>query len=872
MPRKFPWLLETLFRLRYGKSAEFVLGDVIEEYSTGGQSRWWAWRQLLSAYAPETIEFRGEKHMFSSFFNSFMSDVRYAARTLARNPGFAAIAVVTIALGVGVNSGIFSLLNAAALRPLPVSGAAKLVSVYQIFHGNYERGAHGEESLFSTLEYQLYRDTNHVFSGTLAYTPFLRVTLGGETPTQIDGQYVSCNYFDVLGERPIIGRGFLSSDCAAAGAGAVAVLGDGLWRGRFGGDPAIVGKTVILNRQVFTVAGIARAGFRGTEAAPAAFWVPFTIQPTLEANSGPRIYGNPNMSWLVIIGRMKDRETLAHVRADLAVINARNDRQHPGMNTTLAIDTATFASMPEAHTIITGVGAVILTAVGMVLLIVCANLANLLLARAAGRQQEIAIRLSVGATRWRLIRQLMTESLLIAFLGGVIGTVASFWSFQALLRVIVTHLPRGVPELSLNLGPDLRVLGYSLAMTIVTGVAIGLLPALRATNLNPGAVAAARSGGFLRGALVGAQVAACMILLIAAGLMLHALYAAQTIDPGFEMKNTVVVSFNLRNQGYTEAGAIAFQREMMERAAALPGVDGVAQAVVIPLSDNHWGMAITPSGQSRELPVEYDVISPEYFSVLNIPVIRGRTFAAGERNSAIVTESTARRFWQGQDAVGKTLTTDDRQVLQVIGVAKDAEVSHLGRSNETYIYVPAGPKDQMQLQLLVHSSLPVRNAVGSLQSVIRAAEPNIAAEIAPLEDNLELWRTPSRIVGILAGTLGGLALLIASMGIYGVTAFAVSRRVREIGIRMALGADAGAVKRLILRQSMRPVLIGAAVGIAGCAAVSQILSSMLFGISAYDPIAFAGVPVVLIAIALLASHMPARRATKVDPMIALRYE
>jgi putative ABC transport system permease protein len=409
-------------------------------------------------------------------------------------------------------------------------------------------------------------------------------------------------------------------------------------------------------------------------------------------------------------------------------------------------------------------------------------------------------------------------------------------------------------------------------MTIVTGVAIGLLPALRATNLNPGAVAAARSGGFLRGALVGAQVAACMILLIAAGLMLHALYAAQTIDPGFEMKNTVVVSFNLRNQGYTEAGAIAFQREMMERAAALPGVDGVAQAVVIPLSDNHWGMAITPSGQSRELPVEYDVISPEYFSVLNIPVIRGRTFAAGERNSAIVTESTARRFWQGQDAVGKTLTTDDRQVLQVIGVAKDAEVSHLGRSNETYIYVPAGPKDQMQLQLLVHSSLPVRNAVGSLQSVIRAAEPNIAAEIAPLEDNLELWRTPSRIVGILAGTLGGLALLIASMGIYGVTAFAVSRRVREIGIRMALGADAGAVKRLILRQSMRPVLIGAAVGIAGCAAVSQILSSMLFGISAYDPIAFAGVPVVLIAIALLASHMPARRATKVDPMIALRYE
>jgi putative ABC transport system permease protein len=576
------------------------------------------------------------------------------------------------------------------------------------------------------------------------------------------------------------------------------------------------------------------------------------------------------MSWLVLIGRMKEGATLMQVRADLAVINARNDREHPGMNTTLAIDTATFASMPEARTIITGVGSVILAAVGMVLLIVCANLANLLLARAAGRRREIAIRLSVGATRWRLIRQLMTESLMIALLGGAIGTAASFWSFQAILRVIIAHLPSGVPQFTLNLGPDLRVLGYSLAMTILTGAAIGLLPALRATNLNPGAVA--RPGGFLRGALVGAQVAACMILLIAAGLMLHALYAAQTIDPGFEMKNTVVVSFNLRNQGYTEQGAGAFQRDVMERVAALPGVDGVAQAVVIPLSGSGWGREITPSGQSQELQTGYNVISPGYFPMLGIPIVRGRNFTEGETNAAIVTETTARRFWPGQDAVGKTLTTDDPQVLQVVGVVHDAQVSHLGRSDETFMYMPAGPKDQMQLQLLVHSNLAARNALGSLQAVIWAAEPNIATEIAPLEDNLELWRTPSRIVGILAGSLGGLALLIASMGIYGVTAFAVSRRVREIGIRMALGADGGAVKKMILRQSMRPVLIGAAVGIAGCAGVSQVLSSMLFGISAYDPVAFMCVPVLLIGVALLASHMPARRATKVDPMIALRYE
>jgi predicted permease len=622
------------------------------------------------------------------------NDLRYAVRTFRRNPGFAAIAVLTIALGVGINAGVFSLLNAAALRPLPVPGAARLVSIYQIFHGGkHERNVHGNESMFSAAEYRTYRDSNHVFSGVVAYAPFVTATLGGETPLQIVGRYTSCNYFDVLGEPPALGRGLVSSDCATPGSGAVVVLSDELWRATYGGDPGIVGKTVVLNRQIFTVAGIAPPGFHGTEVIIAAFWVPFTMQPALEANARVQIYGDPNMSWLVLVGRPKDGVSPAQVRADLGIIEARVDREHPGRITSLGIDTATFASGPEARTFVMGVGGVILVAVGMVLLIVCANLANLLLARAAGRQHEIAIRLSVGATRWRLIRQLMTESLLIALAGGVIGTAASFWSFEAIVRLILAHLPKDVPEFTLNLGPDLRVLGYSLAMTILTGVAIGLLPALRATNLNPGAVAAARSGGFLRGALVGAQVAACMILLIAAGLMLHALYAAQTIDPGFEMKNTLAVSFNLRNQGLTEQGAIAFQREVTERVAALPGVDQVAQAGVTPLSGNGWGRGFTPSGQSQELTLGYNVISPGYFSMLGIPIVRGRSFAEGETHSAIVTGSTARRFWPGEDAVGKTLTNDEHEMPQVIGVAKDAQVSHLGRSNETYIYVPAGPED-----------------------------------------------------------------------------------------------------------------------------------------------------------------------------------
>jgi predicted permease len=850
-----PKILEFLLRLRYGNSS-VVLGDVMEEYTMGGRSRAWVWRQLVSGYFP-------------GVFSSIGNDVSYALRTMTRNPGFAAIAVITIALGVGVNSGIFSLLNAVALRPLPVPDAGKIVSIYQILHGkDVPRGVHGEGSMVSVAEYEQYRDNNHVFTGVAAYAPLVRVTLGGANPTLIIGTYASCNYFEVLVGRIATGRGFMASDCAGAGTGAVVVLSDELWRGTYSADPEIVGKSVILNRQVFTVAGVAAAGFHGTEVLYSAFWVPFTIQPVLEP-ANRRVYSNPNMSWLVMMGRVRDGVSMAQVRAEMSVIAGHIDAQQPGRTSTLAIDTATFAAMPEARRIVAGVGAVILVAVGMVLLIVCANLANLLLARAAGRQKEIAVRLSVGATRGRLVRQLMTESLLIAMMGGVLGCVASYWCFAALLQVVMSHLPKGVPDFALNLGPDVRVLGYSLAMTVLTGVAFGLVPALRATKLNPGGLSMDRSGGKLRGMLVGAQVAVCMILLIAAGLMLHALYAAQTVDPGYDTKNNIAVWFELRQQGYTEEQATAYYRELTRSVAALPMVEGTALVQDFPLGDSHMGGQMKLTGSGRELGAEMNIVSGEYFGLLGIPIVRGRTFKAGETGVAIVSESTARRFWEGEDPIGKRMTDDNDGAYEVVGVVKDAQVSHLGRSNESYVYFPPTPKNGMRLQMLVRSRVP---ALKEMKAAALKVDPNLAIDVTLLEANLEWWRTPSRIVGILAGSLGGFALLLASMGIYGVTAFAVSRRVREIGIRMALGADAGQVRGLILRQSMRPVLIGAVIGIAGCAGVSQVLKSMLFGVSAYDLWSFVGVPVVLIAIALLASGMPARRATKVDPVIALRWE
>ena len=729
-------------------------------------------------------------------------------------------------------------------------------------------------------EYKTYRDDNHVLAGLAAYSPFLSVTLAGERPQQLFGQLASCNYFDVLKEPPALGRAFSASDCAVGREGAVVVLSDNLWRTTFAADPAIVGRNIVLNRQPFTVVGVAPAGFQGTEPMPSAFWAPVTMQFPLERDID--WFEKPNMSWLVLLGRTKPHVSRSEVRADLAVIAGRIDQLTPGRKTTLQIETGTFLSMPEARKFVVAVGAVLLTGVGMVLLIACANVANLLLARAAGRQREIAIRLSVGANRGRLIRQLLTESMLIALLGGALGSLIAIWTFEGIVRFLLSHLPPGSPPIAIAVGPDVRVLGYAVILTLITGIVFGLAPALQASRpdvnsaLKQSGLGGKSADGFLRHALVGAQVAVSMILLIAAGLLLRGLYLAQTINPGFEMQNVATVSFDLRGQGYDDARAALFQRQVRDRLSVLPGVETVAQAGNTPLSDSHRGTMFSLPGQPANYQVEINEVSPEFFPLLGVPIVRGRNFTATEARTgapvAIVTQSTAQRFWPNQDSLGKLLHMEGESDMQVIGVTKDARVSHLATSNETYVYLPAGPKEQIRLQLLVRGGSGFVSTAAGIRSVIHSIDPGLVVDVARLEDNLEFWRAPSRIVAILAGSLGALGMLLACIGVYGVVSYAVSRRVREIGIRMTLGADAREVQNLILRQAMRPVVIGTLVGIAGCAAVSKILNDMLFGLSAHDPVAFVVVPLILLSVALVASYIPARRATKVDPMVALRYE
>ena len=809
-------------------------------------------------------------------------DLRYGLRVLRQNPAFTIAGVLAIALGVGINVGIFSVLNGAALRLLPIPHPEQIVSVNQIFHGHFSRNVHGEGSMFSYPEYLDYRDHNHVFTGLLAYEPFVEATLAAPRMQQLIGALTSCNYFDVLNEHPARGRGFVDSDCAEPNGNPVVVISDELWRGTFAGDPSIVGKTIMLNRTACTVIGIAPPQFTGTDPVPSSFWAPLLLQRSLDSEA--HRWADDNTSWLALLGRTRPGVSIEHMRADLSVIAGRLDQLHHGRSTSLAIFTARFMSRPEERQVLIPIASVILAAFGLVLLIACANVSNLLLSRASARQKEIALRLSIGASRWRLVRQLLTESLLLSLAGGALGSLLAFWSFAGIAHFITSHLPQQFPAPAINLAPDLRVLAYALALSLLTGAAFGLVPALQSSRLDLNTALKAdagysathtKGGRFLRGALVGAQVAVCMILLLAAGLLLRGLYYAQTVDPGFDVKNVAQGYFNLQAQGYDEQRATEFLRRLRQRLEDLPGVTEVAQVESAPLSDDHSADHFSLDGQSGKIQIEYNHVSPEYFAVVGVPIVRGRNFAPEEGSdgsSVIVTESTARRLWPGQDPLGKTLRESGVQEYAVIGVAKDAQVSHLGQLDTMYLYLRAQPHDSLRTFVLVRFAGGAIDAAKSFRDAAQSLDASLPVNVTKLEDNFEVWRAPSRIVAGLAGALGGLALLLASIGVYGMVSYNVSRSVREIGIRMALGAEGSEVMSHVLRQAMRPVVIGVLVGVGACAGVSWLLSSMLFGLSAYDPIAFTTVPLFLLFVALIATYVPARKAMRVDPVVALRYE
>jgi predicted permease len=810
-----------------------------------------------------------------------LNDLRYAARRLAAAPGFAAAAVITLALGVGINTGLFSVLNGIALRELPAPDAGELVSIHQTWWGS------GASVRFTAEEYRAYRDGTDTLSGILAYSGPTTVTLGGDAPREITGTLVSCNYFEVLRHAPVLGPGW-ASDCDAEGATPTVVLGHDLWTTAFAADAGIVGREVQLNRQAFVVAGVAPEGMRGVDMLPVQFFAPLAAQPILDPGPGPLFFpSGGSLRWLVLLGRLADGASLGQVRAELGVIAARIDEgAEPPRATTLAIDRARRLSDPGDRGETIAIGAVVMAAFGLVLLIACANVANLLLARATGRAREIAVRLSLGASRSRIVQQLLAESLLLAIAGGVLGSVLALWTVQSLVFLAIDALPPQVPEIAIDATPDARVLAFALLASIGSALVFGLAPALQASKPDLHAAMKVdvsgmdrRSGARLRGTLVGLQVAVCMVLMIAAGLLLRGLATTQDVDPGFDYENVAVASFDLTAAGYDTARAAVFQRQLAERVDALPGID-VAHATLPPLYPGNFLMAARLGGQDQFFPLYYNDVSPTYFSLTGIPIVRGRAFteadtAEGSR-TIIVTEATARRFWPGLDPIGQTIefpvSNVETVAREVVGVARDTQIKRIGEVPSVYAYLPPTTNSQPRLQLLAKSEVDFAATARSIRAIAAELDPALVVRVEPLEANLDLWRSLAGLSSTLAAALGSLALILAAVGIYGVVAYAVGRRTREIGIRIALGASGRSVVALMLKRTMRPVVIGAVIGLAAAVGVSQILSSVLFGVSPVDPLALAAATLVVAGVAFAAGTLPARRAARVDPSTTLHYE
>jgi predicted permease len=820
-------------------------------------------------------------------WGTWWQDVRYGVRTLRKNPAFTAVALVTLALGIGVNAGIFVVVNGVLFRDLPVPGGRRIVSIQQTVDGGQVTASTGLGT-FSAAEYRAYRDRAQTLSGVLAHSNPAETTLGGDTPRQMFGVIVSCNYFTVLQQPPILGRGLAERDCAP-GADPVVVLGHELWKTSFAQEPGILGRSIQLNRQFFTVVGVATQDTYGPSLMRPEYFAPISADPLLSLP--PTRYEDAQYRWLHLAARRNDGVSLAQVRAELAVIAAQMDREQSGRSTRLAIERAKPMTVPtDLRGPATAAAVVLMAAFGLVLLISCANVANLLLARGTARTQETAIRLSLGAGRGRVIRQLLTESLLISIAGGVLGSVVAIWSFQALVTLALPAvMPPEVPTFAfgLDFSPDFRVLVFAIALTVGTGLLFGLAPALHASKADlqlvlkqDAAGTGSRRGGRLRGVLVGVQVALSMVLMMATGLLVRGLYATHTIDPGFVYRDIAFISFGLDGLRYEPEPARLFRQRLSERVASLPGVEAVALASDPPLGEEIALMQIRlPHETNNEFRVaQLNAVTPGYFSLIGVPIVRGRTFTDAEFANArpdaevtpvVISAATARNIWGEADPLGRSLARGDFRgnvtgTLQVVGVVPDAQVSTLGRIDPYFVYVPGGE------ELLIKNHDDFNALASGIQAIVRGLDPELVIRVLPLEGNLGYWRGVSGMVTTLAAGLGVLALVLASVGIYGVVSYAVMRRYREIGIRVALGASARHVLGVILRQTMRPVVIGATIGIVAAIAVSRILSSVLFGVSPADPLGLGGAALLVAGVALGAGLMAARPATHADPVTTLR--
>ena len=811
---------------------------------------------------------------------TLIQDVRYGLRVLAKRPGFTIAAVLTLALGIGLNTAIFSLYNSVLLRPLPARDPERLVSLYSTVRDEPGTG------IFSYPAYTFYRDRNASFSSIAAYAGGrMLLSAGGSAPELLQVQMVSANFFDMLGAAPALGRAFSGEEDKTPGANPVVMLNYNFWQRHFGGDTGLVGRTITLNNMAYTVVGIAPRDFIGCDPEVPDLWV--TIMMNGNVHSGPDMLADRESGWLFLVGRLKSGVTLSQAQSEMAVLASQFHASDEGRlrNSTVLVTRGSFLT-PGQKSDFVPLALALMFAVGLVLLIACANVANLQLARGVTRQKEMGVRVALGASRGRLVRQMVVESLMLSGGAGVAGLLIAWWAAGLALR------SPGSPALSLDVSPDWRVAIYLAGISLLSGVVSGLMPALRASRQDPlvaireeSGTSTYRKGRRMRSTFVVAQVGGSLFLLIAAGLLVRALHKAERIDTGFDLAHVAVLSPDLQILGYDSARRLEFDRRLAERIRSLPGVRNVATATTVPLGKDFSQSSVLPEGENlpagQKLPiVNYNLVSPEFFDTLGIGVVRGRTFTAPDALSnarvAVVNEALARQLWPGQEPIGKLLRQGPKSPLfEVVGVVRDTRNVYLWSANLPYLYLPlqvTALDEFHEPKILVSVNGNPTPLLAALPGLAREMDPNVSSTANGLEENLSFWIWPSQIGALLATTLGLLALLLASVGIVSVTSFAVSQRKKEIGIRMALGAQPGGVVRLLVLQVGKLIAIGAAIGLVCATTASRLLAQVLYGLSALDGVTLVGVTLFLASIALASCYFPARRATVIDPIQALREE
>jgi putative ABC transport system permease protein len=798
-----------------------------------------------------------------------LQDLRYGARMLLKNPGFTLIAVMTLALGIGATTTIFSLVNGVLLRPLPYHDSERLVLINEI---SAQRGPMGGISFANLLDW---REQNQVFTGIAAWGGGGYTLTGDGDPEQLPGSSISYNTFEILGVSPVLGRTFRAEEDRPEH-DLVVILSHGLWERRFGAKPEIIGQTITINNRPRTVIGVMPPGFKFPDIAE--LWLPLA----LDTRRWTR-----NDHGLGCLARLKPGVMLAQARADMNSVARRIEEQNPvtneGMGVTLVQmrDGLVLASSRKSLLILLGV-------VGLVLLIACANVANLLLARASARQREVAIRAALGAGRWRIFRQLLTESFLLGVIGGAFGLALAFLGLDLLLAAIPTDRP-----FWMKLNIDNRVLGFTTGISLLTGLVFGTAPALQASRVDlnetlkeGGRSAAGASHHRLRRLLVITEVALSLILLIGAGLLMRGFLRLQGVNPGFKPENVLTMRVGLPGSKYdTPEKRRTFFQELIERIEALPGVQKAGATSNLPLRGT-WGRSLTVEGfpvlSVGQAPmISHHIITPDYFKAMGIPILMGRDFTDADTRDGlkvtIIDERLAREYWPNQSPLGKRIRfgppEDNEPWHTIVGLVGNVKNEGLSLTQSKSVYLPHAQISIGGMGLAVRAAASPERLVGAIRDQVKGIDPNLpVSQVLTMTQvvSLSIWQP--RLLAILFGVFAGVALVLASVGIYGVMAYSVAQRTHEIGVRLALGAQRGDVLRLIVVQGMKLTGIGTVIGLAGALVLTRLIQSLLFEVSTTDPVTFGLVATLLGIVALLACYIPARRATKVDPMVALRYE